>query len=150
MKWLVYHVACITVELLCVVMLPQYIRITSLSLVPIAMILLTILQVCLFKDSQQEEGFPTAYGSDLNAHEGNTWTHYMKISLMMSLPWQFAFVMFFHSPVKLLSCLWYALFFAGGGVAFRIKHASRIMQRKQVQHDELEKQRKREELGKWK
>lgn len=103
-----------------------------------------------FQGSQQEEGISTAYGSDLNGHEENTWTHYMKMSLMISLPWQFSFVVFFPNAAKCLSCLWYALFFAGGGIAFRIKHGRRIMQRKQAQRDELEKQQKREELGKWK
>ncbi len=150
MKWLIYHVASITVEILCVVMLPQYICITSLSLVPVAMILLTILQVCLFKDSQQEEGFSTAYGSDLNAQEQRTWTQDMRFFLMLSLPWQFAFVMFFHSPVKLLSCLWYLAFFVAGSIAFRVKHGKQIGKCQQTQRDELEEQRKREELGKWK
>ncbi len=150
MRWLIYHIVCVAIDILCVVLMPQYIHITSMSLVPVAMILLTILQVCLFKDTQQEEGFSTAYGSELNASEQNTWTHYMKFSLMLSLPWQFIFVMFFPNAVKFFSCLWYVIFFVGGSVAFRLKHGKQLGRRKQAQREELEEQRKREELGKWK
>ncbi len=150
MKWLTYHVVCVAIGILCGVLMPQYINVTATSIVPIAMILLTILQVLLFKDGQQEEGFSTAYGSDINAKEHHTWTHYMRVSLVLSLPWQFAFVIFFPNAVKFLSCLWYVAFFVAGSVVFRVKNRKQIKHRYQAQRDELEEQRKREEMGKWK
>ena len=150
MKWLIYHVVCVGIGILCCVFMPQYINITATSIVPVAMILLTILQVCLFKDGEQTEGFSTAYGSDINAAEHNTWTYYIRFSLMLSLPWQLAFVIFFPNAVKFLSCLCYVAFFVAGGMFFRVKHGKQIKHRHQSQRDELEEQRKKEEMGKWK
>ena len=150
MKRLIYHAISLAVVAGCAILMPQYIHITTISLVPVAMILLTVLQVLLFKDGQQEEGFSTTYGADTNAQEHNTWTQYMRSSLMLSLPWQCIFVLFFPDAVKFLSCLWYVIFFVGGSVAFRIKYGKKIGDRHRAQRDELEEQRKKEEMGKWK
>ena len=149
MKWLIYDVACVAIGILCGVLVPKHINMTPVSMVPVSMILLTILQVFLFKDTQEEEGFSTAYGSNINAREHHTMTQYMRFSLMLSLPWQFAFVIFFSNPVKFLSCLWYIVFLVTGGIVFRVKHGKQIKHRHQAQHDELEEQSKREEMGKW-
>lgn len=72
-------------------------------------------------------------------------------STMISLPLYPLLALFFGGPLKIIiSIAVYFLFFAFGAVVFRVRHIAQIRARLDGEAHELEGQRKREELGRWK
>lgn len=126
------------------------INITGLSLLPLFLIALMIFQALIFKNEKVENGFRTAYGSNLSTDEENKMLKSGSCFLLAALPWMIPFVIFFSSPVKLLSIFVYVIGLVGGLVLHQLKNKAKIVERLTAEEKSRQEQEKKEQLGKWK
>ena len=127
----------------------EYINISALSIVPLFLIALMIFQALLFKNEKVENGFRTAYGSNLTADEENKLLSSGSSFLFATIPWMIPFVLFFPAIVKVLSILVYIIGLVGGLILYRIKNKGKIVNRIDAEEKERQEQEKKEQLGKW-
>ncbi len=128
----------------------EYINISALSIVPLFLIALMIFQALHFKNEKVENGFRTAYGSNLTADEENKILDSGSTFLFATIPWMIPFILFFPAIVKVLSILVYIIGLVGGLILYRIKNKGKIVNRINAEEKERQEQEKREHLGKWK
>ena len=115
-----------------------------------ATIFAMISQAHIFKNANVENGFRTAYGSNLTADEENKLLRSGSSFLCATVPWMIPFILFFPSFVKVLSFLVYIVGLIGGLILYRIKNKEKIMNRMNAEVLERQEQEKKEQLGKWK
>lgn len=108
-----------------------------------------IFQALFFKNEKIENGFRTAYGSNLTADEENKMLSNGSSFLFATIPWMIPFVLFFPAIVKVLSILVYIIGLVGGLILYRVKNKGEIVNRMDVEEKELQEQEKKEQLGKW-
>lgn len=128
----------------------KYINISVLSIVPLFLIVLMIFQAHIFKNEKVENGFRTAYGSNLTADEENNLLGNGSSFLFATIPWMIPFIIFFPAIVKVLSILVYIIGLVGGLILYRIKNKGKIVNRIDAEEKEHQEQEKKEQLGKWK
>ena len=116
---------------------------------PLFLIALMIFQALLFKNEKVENGFRTAYGSNLTADEENKMLDSGSTFLFATIPWMIPFILFFPSIVKALSILIYIIGLVGGLTLYRIKNKGKIVNRINAEEKERQEQEKKEQLGKW-
>ena len=114
------------------------------------LIALMIFQALLFKNEKVENGFRTAYGSNLTADEENKLLSSGSSFLFATIPWMTPFVLFFPAIVKVLSILVYIIGLVGGLILYRVKNKGKTVNRIDAEEKERQEQEKKEQLGKWK
>lgn len=150
MKLCIYYGIALGAQIAATVIFHRWLNITYFSLVPMILAALMGFQAYLFFAERQEDGFHTNYGSDMTAHEKNQNGYYVGCSLLVCLPLEFPFVLFFPSGWKMISLAVYALGLISGGVVFRAKHSRDIEERLEAEDRALEEQKERESRGRWK
>ncbi len=150
MKWMIYYFSTIFINIVAAIIFHEHINISVMSIVPIFVLVLMLFQGLYFRNEKIENGFRTAYNSNLNEDEENSILDYNSNSLFIAIPFLVPFVLFFPSGAKLISLLIYALGFISGGIVFRIKNKDTIHKRFEAEKEELKRQKENEELGKWK
>lgn len=146
----IYYCITILANIAAIPIFYEYINISALSIVPLFLIALIILQALLFKNEKVENGFRTAYGSNLTADEENKLLSSGSSFLFATIPWMIPFILFFPSFVKVLSVLVYIVDLIGGLLLYRNKNKGKIMNRMNAEEIERQEQEKKEQLGKWK
>ena len=146
----VYYCITILANIAAIPIFFEYINISALSIVPLFLIALMIFQALLFKNEKVENGFRTAYGSNLTADEENKLLSSGSSFLFATIPWMIPFVLFFPAIVKVLSILVYIIGLVGGLILYRIKNKGKIVNRIDAEEKERQEQEKKEQLGKWK
>lgn len=146
----IYYCITILANIAAIPIFYEYINISALSIVPLFLIALMIFQAILFKNEKVENGFRTAYGSNLTADEENKLLSSGSTFLFATIPWMIPFILFFPSFVKFLSVFVYIIGLIGGLLLYRIKNKRKIMNRMNEEEIERQEQEKREQLGKWK
>ena len=146
----IYYCITILANIAAIPIFFEYINISALSIVPLFLIALMIFQALLFKNEKVENGFRTAYGSNLTADDENKMLDSGSTFLFATIPWMIPFILFFLSPVKLLSVLIYVLGLAGGPILYKFKNRGKITNRISAEEQERREQEKKEQLGKWK
>lgn len=147
---IIYYCATILANIAAIFLFYKNINISVLSIVPLFLIVLMIFQAHFFKSEKTENGFRTAYSSNLTADEENKMLDSGSSFLFATIPWMIPFVLFFPSIVKALSILVYIIGLVGGLILYRIKNKGRIVNRMDVEEKERQEQEKKEQLGKWK
>lgn len=147
---IIYYCMTIIANIVAAVVFHKSINITGLSVMPLFLIALMIFQALLFKNEKVENGFRTAYGSNLTADEENKTLDSGSSFLFATIPWMIPFVLFFPAIVKVLSILVYIIGLVGGLILYRIKNKGKIVNRINAEEKERQEQEKREQLGKWK
>ena len=147
---IIYYGITIIANVLAALVFHKSINITLLSVVPLFLIALMIFQALLFKNEKVENGFRTAYGSNLTTDEKNNMLNSGSAFLLATIPWMIPFVIFFTSPIKALSILVYIIGLVGGAVLYRIKNKAKIKSRMNTEENERREQEKKEQLGKLK
>ena len=147
---LIYYCITILANIIATIAFYKSINITGLSILPLFFMALMIFQALIFKNEKVENGFRTAYGSNLTAEEENGMLNYGSNFLFATIPWMIPFVIFFPSAVKALSILVYVIGSVGGWVLYRWKNNGKIMRRMNAEEKERQEQEKKEQLGKWK
>ena len=147
---LIYYRATTLANIIALFAFFEKINITVLSVIPLVLIALTIFQSLIFKHEKQDKGFKTNYGSNLSEGEEHSLLNYTSAFMLATIPWMIPFIIFFFSPVKILSVLVYVIGFVGGAILFRFKNKGKITSRMDIEEEERRDQEKKEELGKWK
>lgn len=147
---LIYYCIAIIANVVAIIAFYKNINITGLSIVPIFLIALMIFQALMFKHEKVENGFRTKYGSNLTADEENAMQSVGSKFLYATIPWMIPFIVFFSSPIKLISVLVYIIGFIGGSVLYVLKNKNKIIDRMSAEEKERQEQEKKEQLGKWK
>jgi hypothetical protein len=148
---LIYYIVSILANIIAITMFHKSIQIEVLSVLPIVFIALMLFQSALFKKEKIENGFRTAYASPFTAEEENGMTDFASTTLHAAIPLMIPFIFFFPSAVKvLLPFIIYALAFAVGLFAYRIKNKDAIKDRFDNEEAERREQEKKESMGEWK
>ena len=147
---IIYYCITIIANIVAAIVFHKSINITALSAMPLFLIALMIFQAHIFKNEKVENGFRTAYGSNLTADEENKMLDSGSSFLFATIPWMIPFVLFFPSIVKVLSILVYIIGLVGGLMLYRIKNKGRIINRMDAEEKERREQEKKEQLGRWK
>ena len=150
MKWLIYYIITLGLNLIGVIVFHEHLNLVFNSVIPLFMIGLSIFQVGYFSRHPHKKDFNTNNDSDLTEGEWERMTSYMIASYLIFIPLMIPFVWFFSAGVKLISILVFLLAFTGGMLWYRLRHRKEYGARFAKENKELEEQRKREELGKWK
>ena len=147
----IYYLIAIVANIIAVVAFHKSINISALSILPLVFIALMLFQAALFKKVKTENGFRTAYGSPFTATEENGMTGFAATALYAAIPLMIPFIFFFPSAIKVLSSfVIYALAFAVGLFAYRIKNKDAIKDRFDKEEAERREQEKKESMGEWK
>lgn len=147
---IIYYCITIIANIVAIFIFHKSINISVLSIVPISLIAIMIFQINFFKAEKIENGFGTTYGSNFSDNEENQLFSFASASLICAIPWMIPFILFFSSPVKLLSVLIYVLGLAGGPILYKFKNRGKITNRISAEEQERREQEKKEQLGKWK
>lgn len=91
----IYYCITILANIASIPIFYKYINISALSIVPLFLIALMIFQAILFKNEKVENGFRTAYGSNLTADEENKMLDSGSTFLFATSPWMIPFILFF-------------------------------------------------------
>ena len=146
----IYYCITILANIAAIPIFFEYVNISALSIVPLFLIALMIFQALLFKNEKVENGFRTAYGSNLTADEENKLLSSGSSFLFATIPWMIPFVLFFPAIVKVLSILVYIIGLVGGLILYRVKNKGKTVNRIDAEEKERHEQEKKEQLGKWK
>lgn len=143
---------CITIiaNIAAAIVFHKSISITGLSIIPLLLIAVMIFQALVFKKERVENGFQSAYGSNLKTNEENSMFRCASTFLFATIPWMIPFILFFPPFAKVLSVLVYIVGLVGGLLLYRIKNKGSIMNRMDAEETERREQEKREQLGQWK
>ena len=147
---IIYYFITTLSNIAAVIIFRKSISITGLSVIPLFLIGLMIFQALILKNQKVENGFRTAYGSNLTADEENKIFSSGSSFLFAAIPWMIPFIFFFPSFVKALSILVYIVGLFGGLLLYRIKNKGEIINRMNAEEKERKEQEKKEQLGKWK
>lgn len=147
---IIYYCITIIANIVAAIIFHKSINVTGLSVMPLFLIALMIFQALLFKNEKVENGFRTAYGSNLTADEKNKMLDSGSSFLFATIPWMIPFILFFPSFVKVLSILVYIVGLIGGLILYRIKNKGKIVNRIDAEEKERQEQEKKEQLGRWK
>ena len=147
---IIYYCITIIANIVAAIVFYKNINVTVLSVMPLFLIALMIFQALLFKNEKLENGFKTAYGSNLTADEENKMLDSGSSFLLATIPWMIPFILFFPSIVKVISILVYIVGLVGGLILYRIKNKGRIVNRMDAEEKERQEQEKKEQLGRWK
>lgn len=147
---IIYYCITIIANIVAAIVFYKNINVTVLSVMPLLLIALMIFQALLFKNEKVENGFRTAYGSNLTADEENKMLDSGSSFLLATIPWMIPFILFFPSIVKVLSILAYFVGLVGGLILYRIKNKGKIVNRIDAEEKERQEQEKKEQLGRWK
>ena len=150
MKWVIYYIVTLGLNLVGVIVFHETLNFAFNSVIPLFMIGISIFQIGYFSRHPHKKDFNTNNNSDLTEKEWENMTSYMIASYLIFIPFMLPFVWFFSSWGKLLSILVFLLAFTGGMVYYRLRHGKEYRSRFDKEDKELEEQKKREELGKWK
>ena len=146
----IYYCITIIANIVAAIVFYKNINVTVLSVMPLFLIALMIFQALLFKNEKVENGFRTAYGSNLTADEENKMLDSGSSFLLATIPWMIPFILFFPSIVKVISILVYIVGLVGGLILYRIKNKGKFVNRIDAEEKERQKQEKKEQLGRWK
>ena len=153
MKKSIYYIVHLVVNLVLLVAFRANIIVDFLSVVPVFLIVLMLIQAPMFKvDIHRNSLGDTAYSTGntvrLTDDELEKQYKYTRYSFYGLIPFVFPFIFFFSSYAKLCSIIPYILAYIVGNVIFKVKYGKAIKARLESEKEELRKQIQNEELGK--
>ena len=150
MKWVIYYVVTLGLNLFGALVFHERWNLEYHSLIPLFLIGLSLFQIAYFSRHPTKREFHSNNDSDLTDAEWEQMMQYSIRSYLVFIPFLIPFICFFSHWGKMLSIPVFFAAFVGGAVAYRIRHQKEYKARFAKEDKELEEQRKREELGKWK
>lgn len=146
-----YYAVTVLFNIIALIFFRAHINLTAASAVPLFLLGLTIFQSAYFYKNRSKHDFNTCNTTDLNDGEWENLSLYMSRSYRICIPLFLPMVFFFSTLVKtLLSVLVFMIAFTGGAVFFRLCHSKSFQARMKQESHELEEQKKKESLGKFK
>ncbi|MBQ8432434.1 MAG: hypothetical protein IJX28_06080 [Clostridia bacterium] len=150
MKWVVYYAVTLGLNVACMIAFHENLHLEFHSVIPIFLIGLSIFLSVYYRTNPSRKDFSTNNHTDLTEEEWGVMAAYSGASGVIVVPLLLPFVCFFSTWAKLLSILVFFGGFVGGAVFYRLRHRKEYEARFAKEANELEEQKKREELGKWK
>lgn len=150
MKRILYYGATVATNVACAILFHEHIHISDLSVIPLFLIALMLFQANYFVKDIPDKGFATNYGGGYTHEEKAVLLQYASKTLIGTVPLLFPFILFFPNATKVLSVVVYIAGFVTGPVVYRFKHRRELNNRAHTEKEELARQRRNEELGKWK
>ena len=148
---LIYYIVAILANVIAIAVFRKSIQIEILSILPLVFIALMLFQAALFKKEKSENGFRTAYGSPFTTEEEKGMADFAAMAMRAAIPLMLPFVFFFPSAIKVLCAfIIYAVSFAVGLFAYRIKNKDAIKGRFDKEETERREQEKKESMGEMK
>ena len=152
MKKSIYYIVHLVVNLVLLVAFRANIVIDFLSVVPVFLIALMLIQAPMFRvDIHRNSLGDTAYSTGntvrLTDDELEKQYKYTRYSFYGLIPFVFPFIFFFSSYAKLFSIIPYILSYIIGNVIFKVQYGKAIKARLEAEKEELRKQLQKEELG---
>lgn len=146
---IIYYSTAIMLNIISIFLLHHRIQITATSMIPALLSLLSVFLAFYYAHNREND---TTYSTKINISnvEWRKFTSYISCSHLIAIPLYLPFIWFFSSWVKLLSILLFLLAFIGSNAVFRIKHGKECQSRNDREKNELQKQKRKEELGQWK
>ncbi len=149
MKYFIYYILTTTINIIIAVVLKSHIILSKLSFVPVFLLLLSIFEAIYFHNNSEKPDSDTNYSVEhyrLQKQEWTTFTKYMMIGFLLSIPLYIPFIIFF-DWLKLISILIFLLCFILGSAIFKLRFRKQLNANKLKEKEELEKQKAKEELG---
>lgn len=151
MYWIIYYIAAIVINVICVIAFREHININLESIIPVVMIGLSIFEAAyLANDDNFQKNTQYTSQNSLNDKEKEIMYLCMRRAFLVAIPLFIPFIFFFSKWIKILSVLIMFLTFIGGGLSFRIEHGKKVKHRWTGESEELKDQKKKEEMGKFK
>ena len=146
---IIYYSAAILLNIMSIFILHHRIQITATSMIPALLSFLSFFLAFYYAHNREND---TTYSTNTHISEAEwrDFTSYISHSHLMAIPLYLPFIWFFSSWIKLLSILLFLLTFIGSSAVFRIKHGKALQSRNEKEKNELQKQKRKEELGQWK
>ena len=151
-KMSIYYIVHIAINLVLLIAFRTNITIDFLSVVPVFLIVLMLIQAPMFKVdihriSLGDTVYSTGNAVRLTDDELEKQYKYTRFSFYGLLPFVFPFIFFFSSYAKLCSIIPYILAYVVGNVIFKVKYGKTIKTRLESEKEKLRKQIQNEELG---
>ena len=149
MKYFIYYVVTTTINIIIASVLKSYIILSKLSFVPVFLLLLSIFEAIYFHNNSEKTDSDTNYSLNsyrLQKKEWTTFSEYMMIGFLLSIPLYIPFVIFF-DWLKLLSILIFLLSFILSSAIFKLRFRKQLNANKLKEKEELKSQKAKEELG---
>ena len=151
-KMSIYYIVHVAINVVLLIAFRTNIIIDFLSVVPVFLIVLMLVQASMFKvDFHRSSTGDTAYTTGntvrLTDDELNEQYKYTRLSFYGLLPFELPFIFFCSSYAKLFSIIPYILAYVVGNVIFKVKYGKTIKTRLELEKEELRKQLQKEELG---
>ncbi len=150
MKRILYYIIVLAAEIVCAIVFRARLNITAMSVLPLFLIALSTYQAIFFNRYRRPEDFNAVYYSELTDAEFEKMSVCVRDAYIFSVPLYLPFVLFFSSWVKLLSMILFMASVAGGAIYFRLRYGRELHARYDKEKKELDEQKRREELGRWK
>ena len=149
MKWFLYYVMMLVLNVLSLILFRKSIHVAYLSLMPLCLLGNSVFQAYYYANRQAQEPNTTySAKSNLTDLEWEQVSRYTIRSHLISSPLYLPFVFFF-SWGKLLSFVLFVVSFLGGGIMFRLRYGKEWKGRCDREKNELCEQKKKEEMGRW-
>ncbi len=151
-KLSIYYIIHVVINLGLLVAFRANIIIDFLSVLPVFLIVLMLIQAPMFKvdmhrNSLGDTSWATGNTVRLTEDELEKQYKYMRYSFYGLIPFVFPFIFFFSSYAKLFSIIPYILSYVVGNVIFKVQYGKAIKARLELEKEELRKQLQKEELG---
>lgn len=151
-KFSIYYIVHIVINIVLLFAFRTNITIDFLSVVPVFLIVLMLIQAPMFKvDMHRNSIGDTAYSTGntvrLTDDELEKQYEYTRYSFYGLIPFVFPFIFLFSSYAKLCSIIPYIIAYVVGNVIFKVKYGKAIKARLESEKEELRKQIQNEELG---
>ena len=150
MKRMLYHIVTLAVEIVCVIVFRARLNITAMSVLPLFLIALSSFQAAYFNNHRHREDFNTNNYADLTDTEWEKMSVCVRDAYIFSVPLYVPFIFFFSSWVKPLSVILFMASVTGGSIYFRLRYGRELRERYDNEKKELDEQRSKESLGRWK
>ena len=151
MGYVVYYAITVVLNILILIFFRAHINLTGASAVPLFLLGLSIFQSAYFKKNRGKYDFNTNNTTDLSDSEWETLSIYMSRSYLVCIPLFLPTVFFFSTLLKtVLSVLVFLIAFTAGAIFFRWRYSKSFQERMKQESNELEEQKKKESLGKFK
>lgn len=151
MKWIVYYVVTLSLNLFFGIVFRRHLNVTAASAGAVILIVVSLVSAICSREASEKSNTAMYNTYGLNDEERSKLSACFVPAYMICIPLYLPFVLFFGTFAKVVFPI--AVFFAGyigGGIYYRLKYGKDIHARYKKEADELESQKKKEEMGNWK
>ena len=123
----IYCLVLLAANIISIFFFHENIHISALSIVPMALIGVSVFQAVYFHNYRTKKDFNTNNNSPLTEREWADMTLYLRNSLIICIPLFIPLIVFFDWYIKIISLPLYFVGFSGGSIYYKIKIKIHLM-----------------------